>query len=98
MKCPNCDYISSNYLDQCINCKADLSFEKSPLDIETVPIKLPESPEGVSLPDNFDSKSDDLYIEEPLPKQGGSGKDELGLKRQIETEFDKLYLTEWGNT
>ena len=45
MRCPNCSYISFDYLDRCVKCNADLTSERHRLnlsDIRPNPISLQE--------------------------------------------------------
>ena len=51
MRCPNCGYISFDYLDQCVKCRTDLTEERRRLNLPEMrpnPISLQEIMERMS--------------------------------------------------
>jgi hypothetical protein len=52
MRCPNCGYISFDYLDQCVKCRTDLTGERQRLnlpDIRPNPISFQEIMERMPI-------------------------------------------------
>ncbi len=52
MRCPNCGYISFDYLDQCVKCRTDLTGERQQLnlpDIRPNPISFQEIMERMPI-------------------------------------------------
>jgi hypothetical protein len=52
MRCPNCGYISFDYLDQCVKCSTDLTGERQRLNLLEIrpnPISLQEIMERMPL-------------------------------------------------
>jgi hypothetical protein len=52
MRCPNCGYISFDYLDQCVKCRTDLTGERQRLnllDIHPNPISFQEIMERMPI-------------------------------------------------
>ena len=52
MRCPNCGYISFDYLDQCVKCRTDLTGERERLNLPEIrpnPISLQEIMERMPI-------------------------------------------------
>ncbi len=52
MRCPNCGYISFDYLDQCVKCRTDLTGERQRLNLPEIrpnPISLQEIMERMPI-------------------------------------------------